>query len=228
EMEAVPVDIGSKAASVIGVDTIQSDLASSVYAQAFGIAFQESDGPPINFRKGAFVFGKETIEKRRHFVTIGLVLLFLLGLMGGDLYLRYTLKENRFQGLKQQVRDHFTETFPKIRNIVNEVDQTRNAIAALNRTGAFLGVGKMSPLVVLRVISESIPEGVKIDVFDIVIDRGKVRIQAQTDSFESVDRIRGGLLGASHFQKVEVSDAKVMADQSRVRFRIKMNVREGE
>lgn len=229
EMEAVSVDVGtgSKAASVIGVDTIDTNLASSVYAQAFGITFQESDGAPINFRKGPFVFGKETLEKRRHFVTIGLMLLLLLGLMGGNLYLRYAMKEDRYQALKQQLRNSFSETFPGTRNVVNEVDQTRNAIDTLKRTGAFLGVDELSPLAVLNAISEAIPKGVKIDVFNIVIDSGKVRIQAQTDSFESVDRIRGGLLGTTSFQKVEVSDAKVMADQSRVRFRIKMNVKKG-
>jgi len=226
EMEAAALDIGpkSRAGAVIGVDAVNADLASAVYAQAFGVAFQESDGPPINFRKGAFAFGKESREKRRHFVAIILIGLLLLGLMAGDLSLHYALKENRYQSLKQEIRDRFTETFPEVRNVVNEVDQTQSAIDTLKRTGTFLGVDEMSPLAVLKEISAAIPEGVKIDVFDIAIDSGKIRIQAQTDSFESVDRIRGGLLGASHFEGIEVSDAKVMANQSQVRFRIKMAV----
>ncbi len=229
EMEAVPLNRGpkSRAGTVIGLDSVNADLASSVYAQAFGVAFQESDGPPINFRKGPFVFGKESREKRRHFVTIGLIGLVLLALMAGNLSLRFNLKENRYQRLKQDLRARFTEAFPEVKNVVSEVDQTRSAISTLHRTGAFLGVDEMSPLAALKEISDAIPEGVKIDVFDIVIDSGKIRIQAQTDSFESVDRIRGGLLSAPHFQGVEVSDAKVMADQKQVRFRIKMDVSEG-
>ncbi|MFQ5598336.1 MAG: pilus assembly protein PilM [Nitrospiria bacterium] len=228
DMSPAPVDLGpgSRIASIEGIEGIDADLISSDYAQAFGSAFQESDGPPINFRKGVFVFGKEAIEKRRRFVSVGLVALFLLGLMGADFYFRYALKEQRYQALKENVRSTFSETFPNIRNVVNEVDQTRTAITALKQTEAFLGLGEMSPLDVLTEVTAAVPEGVKIDVFDIVIDSGNVRIQAQTDSFESVDRIRGGLMGGKTFRNVEVSDAKVMADQSRVRFRIKMSVAE--
>ena len=230
-LEMEPVSINDKAsgraASVSGIDLVENGLISSVYAEAAGVAFQESDGPPINFRKGPFVFGKETIERRHHFVTIGVIGLILLALAGGDLYLRYSMKEQHYQTLKTALRTTFTETFPKIMNVVNEVEQTRAAITGLKKRADFLGVDDKSPLLVLKEVSESIPDGVKIDVFNLVIDSGKVRIQAQTDSFESVDRIRGGLLSTKQFRGVEVSDAKVMADQKRVRFRIKMDIVSG-
>ena len=226
EMEAVTIDLGpqSPAAAVDGMDAVQNKFVSHVYAQALGLALQESAGPPMNFRQGAFVFGKESIERRHLLISIALAALLVLALMGGDLALHYQKKEGRYQALKAQLRSAYVQTFPKTRNVVNEVEQTRAAITELNQTGKFLRFGETSPLVVLTAISQAIPEKVKIDVFDIVIDGSKVRIQAQTHSFELVDQIRGGLLKVPQFTEVEVSDAKVMADQSRVRFRIKMTV----
>ncbi len=231
-LDMEPLSINDKtegrAASVSGIDLVEKGLISSVYAEAFGIAFQESEGPPINFRRGPFVFGKETIERRHHFVTIAVIGIILLALMGSDLYLHYSMKEQRYQTLKTTLRTTFNSTFPKIRNVISEVDQTRVAISELKKRADFLGVDEKSPLLVLKEVTEAIPDGVKIDVFNIVIDSGKVRIQAHTHSFESVDRIRGGLLSTKQFKGVEVSDAKVMADQKRVRFRIKMDIATGQ
>jgi len=230
EMQPLEIDLekGSLAAAIGGIDTLEPETIAPVYAQAFGLALQDAEGPPVNFRRGEFVFGKETIERRHRFVSLGLVVLFLLGLMGADLYLHYQKKETRYSQLKNEVRTAFTEIFPDVRNIVNEVAQTQTAITARRQTGAFLGVGEKSPLFILQEITQAIPEAIKIDVFDLVIDEGSVRIQAQTDSFESVDRIRSGLLAANQFKQVEMSDAKVAANKAHVRFRIKMAVQDTE
>lgn len=215
---------GSRAASVAGLESVNTESVSHVYAQGLGLALPPAEGSLINFRQGEFVFGKETIEKRNRMVSISLVALLLLGLMGGDFYLHYHQKERRFQDLKGELRKAFSETFPQARNVSNEVEQARAAITELNRTGDFLGVGEESPLLVLKEISAAIPKEVRIDVQDLVIDGNKVRIEAQTDSFESIDRIRGGLIKVASFKEVNVSDAKAAADQGRVGFRIQMTV----
>lgn len=216
---------GTRAASSLaGLESVNPDSVGYLYAQGLGLALPPVEGALINFRQGEFVFGKETIEKRNRLVSIGLVALLLLGLMGGDFYLHYSQKERRYQELKGELRKAFTATFPQSKNISNEVEQARAAITELNRTGGFLGVGEESPLQVLKEISATIPKEVRIDVQELVIDGNKVRIEAQTDSFESVDRIRGGLLKVEAFKEVNVGDAKVAADQSRVGFRIQMTV----
>ncbi|MEC4677622.1 MAG: pilus assembly protein PilM [Nitrospirota bacterium] len=230
EMEAVGVNLekGGLAAGIAGIDQVPEEEIAPVYAQAFGLALQESEGPPINFRRGEFVFGKETIARRHRFVSLTMIVFFLLGLMGTDLYLHYQKKENRYQHLKGEVRMAFTEIFPNVRNVVNELAQTRTAISERQKTGAFLGLNERSPLQVLSDITLAIPETITIDVFNLVIDDGSVRIQAQTDSFESVDRIRSALLATNQFKQVEMSDAKVAANKAHVRFRIKMAVRDAE
>ncbi len=230
EMEAIGVNCekGGPAAGIAGIDRVAVEDIAPVYAQAFGLALQESEGPPINFRRGEFVFGKETIARRHRFVSLAMIVFFLLALMGADLYLHYQKKENRYQGLKSELRTAFSEIFPKVRNVVNELAQTQTAISERQKTGVFLGVNARSPLQVLGDITAAIPETITIDVFNLVIDDGSVRIQAQTDSFESVDRIRSALLASNQFKQVEMSDAKVAANKAHVRFRIKMSVRNAE
>ncbi|MFQ5588974.1 MAG: pilus assembly protein PilM, partial [Nitrospiria bacterium] len=230
EMSPLEIDYtkGSRAGNIQGIEDMPADAVSTTYASALGLALQDREGPPINFRQGEFVFGKETLERRHRLVSFALILLFLLGLMGGDLYLHYQKKEARYQTIKTTLRQAFTTTFPNVRNVVNEVEQTRAAITARRQTGKFFGIHEKSPLTILKEITEAVPKNVKIDVFNLVIDGGVVRIQAETDSFESVDRIRGGLLSARHFRQVEVSDAKAAASQKQVRFRIKMTVSEKE
>ncbi|MFQ5780068.1 MAG: type II secretion system protein GspL, partial [Nitrospiria bacterium] len=214
----------SKGFSMAGLELLNTASVSHLFPQGLGLALPPMEGSNINFRRGEFVFGKETIERRNRLVSIGVVALLLLGLVAGDLTLRYHQKEQRYRDLKGELRQTFVETFPQMRNVMNEVEQARVAIETLNRTGDFLGLGEGSPLAVLNEITERIPKEVRIDVRELVIDGGNVRILAQTDSFDSVDRIRGGFLKGNRFREVSVSDAKVMADQSRVRFRIKMKV----
>lgn len=212
---------------IAGLDTAHFATALPRYAEALGSALSPAQGTQINFRQGEFIFGKESIERRHRWVSIGLVSLGLLALMGGDLYLHYHQKEKKYQEIKQGLRTEFNRTFPQTKNVTSEVDQIRAAIAERKKSGDFLGVGEESPLEVLKGVTAGIPMEVRIDVTDLVIDGNKVRIEAQTDSYDSVDRIRGGLMKVGHFQEVNVSDAKISADQSKVGFRIHLTMPEG-
>ncbi|HIE64566.1 MAG: pilus assembly protein PilM [Nitrospira sp.] len=208
--------------SMAGLEILDTPSIFHTYHMGLGLALLPKEGTQINFRQGEFVYGKETIERRNRLASIGFVALLLFALIVGDLYLRYDHKEQRYRDLKEELRKTFLETFPGVRNVMNEVEQARVEIEVLKRTGDFLGVGEESPLKVLQEITSRVPKEVRIDVQELVIDGENVRILARTDSFDSVDRIRNGFLKAKRFREVSVSDAKVMADQSQVRFRIKM------
>ena len=53
-----------------------------------------------------------------------------------------------------------------------------------------------------------------------MIDKSKLRVQGETDSFESVEKIKKEFESVAFFKKVDVSDAKLSADQKKVKFRI--------
>lgn len=213
---------------IAGLDAAHLSTALPRYAEALGLALSPAQGTQINFRQGEFIFGKESIERRHRWVSVGLVSLGLLALIGGDFYLHYHQKEKKYQEIKQTLRTEFNKTFPQTKNVTSEVDQIRAAIAERKKSGDFLGADEESPLEVLKVLTAGIPMEVRIDVTDLVIDGNKVRIEAQTDSYDSVDRIRGGLMKVGHFQEVNVSDAKISADQSKVSFRIQLTIEGGK
>jgi hypothetical protein len=220
------IDSPSLALGVGGLEKIGASSEGPLFPLALGLALR-SDGPgEINFRKGEFAFGKALAEQRAKWTSVGLTLLIVIGLFFGNFYLRYQIKASRLEGLRTELRERFDKAFPGIRSAGPEVDQARAAIEALKRRGAFLGVGEFSPLVILREITTAIPREVPIEVQDLVIDEGKVRLEAQTDSFESIDRIKAALVKVPLFTEVAISDAKVGADPTKVAFRIQFRAEE--
>lgn len=210
-----------------GMEEMVASSDGALYQVALGLALpSEEEG--LNFRKGEFTFGKTVAERRAQWISIGLILALIGGLFLGNFFLGYRVKAARYQELKTEIRKHFTQAFPHIKTVVQEVDQARSAIEVLKRTEAFLGVKELSPLHILQKITLAIPKGIPIEVHNLVIDSGKVRIEARTDSFESIDRIKGGLSKIKDFRDVTVSDAKVGADPKKVGFRIKFKTTKGK
>jgi Tfp pilus assembly protein PilN len=65
------------------------------------------------------------------------------------------------------------------------------------------GLKSITALDILREISSQIPNSIKVDVKEISIDRNKVSIKGDTDSFTSVDNIVTQLREFDKFTKVE-------------------------
>lgn len=196
-------------------------------AQGLGSALPLLKGgksTPINFRQGEFAYGKERVERRGQFVAMGIGLWVVCLLLATDFYFHYRQKEGVYQALKGDLMRSFSQTFPQIKTVAKETEQAKREIAELNRVGAFLGMGGASPMGVLKVVTEGMPAGIPLDVVEWMMEGNRVRVMAQTNSFESVDRIRVALRGISHFESVSVGDAKVGADPSRIGFSIEITV----
>jgi len=188
-----------------------------------GLALQLSGGGKrgeINFRKGEFTPHREKTKGRVSLLFFLFCAILLVGLMASDLYLRSTHKENRFKELKQQIRAEFVKTFSQAKSVSNEIEQATREITLQNAVGEILGVGDLSPLFILKEMTAQIPRETPIDILDLTIDGQQIRMEAQTVSYDAVDRIRDGL--KKSFEEVTVSDAKVTADPSKVRFQLKM------
>jgi|SRR5579863_112821 len=210
-----------------GIQELLISSEGTSYQVALGLALRQTGIGDIGFRKGDFVFGKGEQERRAHWLTVGLILAVIVGLFLGNVYVRYRIKASRYQALKAELLERFAKSFPQIRSVTQEVDQARSAIAGLKRTELFLGTGDPTPLALLNEITLAIPKEIPIEVQDLLIDSGKVRIEAQTDSFESIDRIKASLAKGGLFQEVTVSDAKVGADPTKVFFRIQLKAKGG-
>jgi general secretion pathway protein L len=73
---------------------------------------------------------------------------------------------------------------------------------------------------VLRDISQRIPASLDINVSNMVIDREKVRISGNTDTFSTVDDLKNSLEPSDYFKGVTLGPANLDRTGKRVNFEI--------
>ena len=78
--------------------------------------------------------------------------------------------------------------------------------------------GSLSVLDILREISRAAPQEVKLDVRELQIEEAKVRIEGETDSYNSAEQIKANLLSSGVFSSADNPDYKPSLDQSKVKF----------
>src|SRR2546430_2045388 len=79
----------------------------------------------------------------------------------------------------------------------------------------------VSPLELLRQISERAPDNPRMNVDELTIDADGVHLRAKTSSFEGVETVRGKLAESPLFGDVQVKDPRSTADGS-VEFRMNL------
>src|SRR4030066_516655 len=162
------------------------------------------EGGPF-YKKG----GKETTV-RLIYMMIAVVAVVLLG--STDFYFRYHHREAKYKDIKSEIRRIYMETFPEARNVVDENQQLKSAVDELRKKVAALGGGAgrgMTSLDLLNTITEKIPKDITVNIDDLMMDKTKIKVQGNTDSFENVERIKREFETIPFFKKVEMSDAKL-------------------
>lgn len=177
----------------------------------------------LNFRKGESFYKKEGKETavRLIYMMIAIVAVVLLG--STDFYFRYHQREAKYKDIKSEIRRVYMETFPEAMNVVDENQQLKSAVDVLRKKVAALGGGSgggMTSMDLLNTITEKIPKDITVNIDDLMVDKTKIKVQGNTDSFENVERIKREFEAIPFFKKVEVADAKLAADQKKVKFRI--------
>jgi len=201
-------------------------LAPVALAAGLAVAGLARDRGRIDFRRGEFAYGRERAGVRKRAMTAGVMAALVLAAGVADLGVRAAGKERRYHEVQDRVRAAFQDALPGVTTIVSEPDQLQAAIDTLAKQRAFLG-GEIGALDILLKLTDAIPKDSGIAVSDLTIDQDKVRIEAETASFDWVNRIEGALSTAPFVGRIVVSDAKTTADQSKVRFLMTITLREG-
>ena len=197
---------------------------------AYGLSMRTvADGrfSQVNLLKDEFAYRTEIRGKKGKMVYVGVFLGLVLALFAFDGVNRYTAKNRRYLELKREIRRVFEETFPEVKQIVEERQQMKGKILELQRESqalASLGGLPVTGLGLIREVSERIPPGVEVDVDTFSFDAEKVRLSGRTDSFESVDRILKALQEVDLFENVSLSTAKVDAKDNKVDFKLSISL----
>ena len=202
------------------------------YSVAFGLAVMgQTNGirPPLGAASmGAGIDLKRVMditlvqlqERWRYLWRIGSAGLVIVLLFFVDLSVQMMLKEQRLQELKTALRTQFRAQFPGIEILTNELDQAKSALLALQKTKNLLGGNELQMVPLLAHLVNRLPKGIGLKVHVLTIERLTIQMEAETDSFESVEKIKAGLLGFPDVTEVVVRDARVGATPNQVLFRV--------
>lgn len=199
-----------------------------IVAGALGLALRgaKRSGNRVNFRKEEYRFEKKEADTRKSltFIFIGLFLVFSLYI--GNLFTKLYLKERRYAMLKAEIRQVFTETFPDVKNIVNEVQQMKSKIREeKDKDASIKGLqGGASLLDVLREVSIRIPAGKGVRIIKMRMNKENVSIVGEADSFDTVDKMNSSLRRSKLLKEVRIKDAKMSTRKGIVSFDLRISM----
>lgn len=147
-------------------------------------------------------------ELRKKIIRMVAAGVFLVILIGANFYLGGSVKERRYKMLKGEIRRTFTETFPEVRGVVNELQQAQELVKGMAERGMKIGPsGRGSPLEIIREIAQRLPQGAKI--VELNMDEERVALRGMAPSFAVVDEVKEALTASALFQDVKVGNVEI-------------------
>jgi general secretion pathway protein L len=201
------------------------------FVSPLGLALREvapNGALGLNFRQGEFAYHRGADELRRALWRTGALAALVVALMVTNTYMGYQQLSRRLELLQGQIRNVFSQTLPDVRRISDDpLSQLQGEIDAVQKRLQLLS-GVVPPagataVDVARTISTAIPDSLKIDIDDYIMDTEGVRIKAKTDSFETADAVKQSLLNTHYFADVQVKDVKAGHD-GKVDFRLALSL----
>jgi hypothetical protein len=199
------------------------------YAPCLAMLLAEAPNKPLellNFRTGEFVFRGRvgTLGPLRLTAGLAAVAIFLALL---NFLIAVSIEARQLHLLNRQIA---LVTAPAL----GESDPAQAAMALkqkiaemrkrLHLMGGNLGHG--SPLDVLLALSQAIPPGLPMQVNDLVVDDGGLKIQGTADSFATVDQVKKALGRAPAFADIQVEHAGAGTDPGKIEFQLNATLRD--
>jgi general secretion pathway protein L len=174
----------------------------------------------INLKRVISTTLAQSQEQRRNLWHIGLASLVVFVFAVGDLSMQVMFRHVRLQELKTELRAQFHAQFAGMEIVSDELDQAKAALQSVRKTRDFLGGEQIQMLPVLADLVRTLPKGIMAKITALTIEPGTIQIEARTDSFESMEKIRQGLLSIPNAREVMVRDARVGSTPNQVLFRM--------
>jgi general secretion pathway protein L len=211
---------------IIKQESVPQSWVPFLMDNPLSLALMEIEGAKgFNFRKGPFASKKFWEENKKNLIQSGILFSLVLVLGFFSVFLDSYIMGKRLTRLNHQITDIFTSTFPKVKKIVDPVEQMRIKIKEAKRDALFPGEAETQPLTIdiLNTLSKRIPEDVDVTLTRLVMGSENVVISGDTDTFNSVDSIKNRLEQAGLFKKITISSANIDKSDKRVHFNLKLN-----
>ena len=201
------------------------DEDENIIAGALGLALRggKKVGSWANFRKEEYALEKKFGDVKKGLISVCVGLFVLFSLYVGHVLTQLHLKERTYTNVKIEIRDVFKETFPEVKNIVNEIQQTKNKIQ--EKKDRMNGLhGGVSLLESLREVSVRIPASKDIRITKLRMNSESVSLVGEANSFDTVDKMHSSLKQSDLFTEIEVRDAKMSTRRGVVTFDLRMSI----
>jgi general secretion pathway protein L len=177
----------------------------------------------FNFRRGQYALKGEWANLKRKLVLLAALLGVTVLILIGSMAFKYSDQAGRAAQLQAEMVDVYRSLFPEATTIVDVPLQLRSVIRNLQEKGSLLTGGQASALAVLKEIS-SLPDLATVEIQEFAMSNEEVKLTGSTASFEAVNQMAGALGKSTFFSKVQVSDAKMSLDGSRIDFRLLLSL----
>jgi general secretion pathway protein L len=200
------------------------------WAIPLGLALREGyarNASQINLLQGPFAPNRESGPWKRAAAVGGIYAGVLLALWGVGVWSQASYKNAQYEALKSSVREEFRQALPDVTNIVSEVDQMKVRVDQLETRAASLGSlvdREVSPLRILREVSERIPKDQEVELRDFAVEENRVRLEGITTGFDAIDKITADLSAYPRFTNVQVTEAKVAVERDKVQFKLTISL----
>ncbi|MGQ0812505.1 MAG: pilus assembly protein PilM [Nitrospiraceae bacterium] len=203
------------------------------FSVAFGLALHPNVVRPrwrsrstiaVDFKQVSADAARTDQDGRRelHLAIAGAVIVGLLGFV--DLYARVTLQQHRVTDLKEAVHAQHMQHFGGAALPGDELDDARRKMAAITKSLALIDGSQSHVLPVLAQIVKHVPQGTPLKVRELTIETGQVHLEAETTSFEAIERVKQAFAASPSFHEVTVSDTRVGSSPNQVVFRVAFKV----
>ncbi|HKI49256.1 MAG TPA: GspL/Epsl periplasmic domain-containing protein, partial [Desulfobacteria bacterium] len=191
-------------------------------ALSLALGYYNTKGLGANLRRDEFEIQKRSFYRSKIFRKIAVWSVIIAALWAVDMGVDTYFLKQRAAALDTRIMALFKKTFPQINRIVDPVKQAQIEVNELKRVSTpVVGINGRA-LDLLLEISERLPESMDLEVSRLVIDPNSVRIRGDTDTYNTVDRVKQGLQKSSLFKTTTITSANLDRGKNRVLFEVKL------
>ncbi len=178
------------------------------------------------------LYGERTVLKRyweeykNDILKTGSIALFAFILFMFNVLLEARQLDTSIRHINQKIMLIFQSTFPDVPKIVDPVQQMRTKLQEIKEKTSY--AGQIQDVIlnidILNEISQSIPPSLDVEFTQFVRGDDNILISGHTDTFNSVDEIKGKLEKSKLFKAITINSANLDAGSNRVQFKLKVDL----
>ncbi len=206
----------------IAAEQVAPELGGKKAADPVSLGLALSD--QVNFRKEEFRYHLADEGARRRNRTLIAVGAVAAVLFIANLAVKYYLIRNSYGKLEKEILAVYQQAVPGAKTAVDPVRMLKSSLEESRKKFGVLSTGT-SALDAMKAVTDGIPKEVRVTFQEFSLDGDRLKLQGDTASFESVDKIKAELVKSELFSEVTVLDTRMGTD-NKVKFRLDIKLKQ--